>query len=366
VQHFEEVISDKQPFLSMDPTQILSYEEIEGSFEERNYPASYKSFAKQIYPHWRQRKEARLGKSIMPSLKPENTERDEADPYVCFRRREIRQVRKTRRTDAQSSEKLNRLRREMLQAKQLVEMVAKRERLRKESLSYEENIFNQRCSVKNVKRKLGVRGDDEDLVSHKRKRPSESANISTRLPARSDGRAVEADLVTLEEAIREKAETTKAAIDERIATRMIQSEDWEDATESFQDIVQSRTKYYRSIKTFYLPSPSLSPELSEKPSFPTANDSTYTITLRSRPMFRRRIGRGGRIMLDRIGPRKQIEGISPELIDRFKYDQSDSEEDVLEINTFNNNSTNYRAWRYPVTGPREVPDTNPNAKRSQS
>lgn len=86
---------------------------------------------------------------------------------MCFRRREVRQIRKTRGRDAQSAEKLRRLRKELEDARQMVAMVRQRELARKEMLSIEKQIFMQRSEVKEMKRKLGIKDDDEDLINQK-------------------------------------------------------------------------------------------------------------------------------------------------------------------------------------------------------
>ena len=92
---------------------------------------------------------------------------DDSDPYVCFRRREVRQIRKTRGRDAQSAEKLRRLRKELEDARQLVALVRQREVARKEMLAMERQLFLQRAEVKEMKRKLGIKDDDEDLINQK-------------------------------------------------------------------------------------------------------------------------------------------------------------------------------------------------------
>lgn len=93
--------------------------------------------------------------------------RNEADPYVCFRRRESKPIRKTRRTDQQSIEKLRKLRIEMESARSLLEMVSRREKVRKESLILEHMIFDQRCKVREFKRNLGIKDDDDELQHQK-------------------------------------------------------------------------------------------------------------------------------------------------------------------------------------------------------
>jgi hypothetical protein len=117
-------------------------------------------------------------------------ETDDGDPYVCFRRREVRQIRKTRGRDAQSAEKLRRLRKELEDARQLVALVRQRELARKEMLGIERQIFLQRSEVKEMKRKLGVKDDDEDLINQKvRKEGILVASLRYRLTSSSRKRS---------------------------------------------------------------------------------------------------------------------------------------------------------------------------------
>lgn len=86
---------------------------------------------------------------------------------MCFRRREVRQIRKTRGRDAQSAEKLRRLRKELEDARRLVALVRQREVARKVMFVNERQIFEQRAEVKEMKRKLQIKDDDEDLINQK-------------------------------------------------------------------------------------------------------------------------------------------------------------------------------------------------------
>lgn len=108
-----------------------------------------------IYEYWKKRRLQRNKKPIQPYLKTEELKID-SDPYVCFRRREIKTLRKTRRCDALSLEKLKRLQVEMEQAHELMEMVCKREKLRRDSLLLEHKIFEQKILIRQMKKKLGV------------------------------------------------------------------------------------------------------------------------------------------------------------------------------------------------------------------
>ncbi|OUM59365.1 hypothetical protein PIROE2DRAFT_15115 [Piromyces sp. E2] len=113
-----------------------------------------------IFEYWKKRRLQRNKKPIQPYLKTEELKID-SDPYVCFRRREIKTLRKTRRCDALSLEKLKRLQGEMEQAHQLMEMVCKREKLRRESLLLEHKIFEQKILIRQMKKKLGVVSSDK-------------------------------------------------------------------------------------------------------------------------------------------------------------------------------------------------------------
>lgn len=202
--NFEKVISDKQPFLVTDPSQVLPLDEIKmaivkfdkSSVENINKSLSselqvhpfvtlfdaklpnkprtlevlVEKYGEDVYEHFKERKIQRGGKSVTPILKFNGE--DDSDAYVCFRQRQFRQQRKTRRADTQSSEKLIKLYQELKNTRELVFLVAQRELKRLEALQTEREIFELRCKVKNYKRDLGITDSDEDLVAHKKKTSS--------------------------------------------------------------------------------------------------------------------------------------------------------------------------------------------------
>jgi len=180
---FEETVHTKQPYATLDNAPVLPLEDFQDQFEA-TAGSTVRRLAKHVYEHWRSRRLDASNHSLQPSLKvskfptvPElpahnpqfetGQDTDDADPYVCFRRREIRQIRKTRHRDAQSAEKLRRLRKELEDARHLVAMVKQREIMRKEVLCVDKMLFKQRAEVKESKRKLGIKGDDEDLINQK-------------------------------------------------------------------------------------------------------------------------------------------------------------------------------------------------------
>lgn len=180
---FEETAQTKQPYAAVDNAPILPLEEFEEQFDETSGP-TVRRLAKFVYEHWKSRRLESVNRVLQASLKVScimwvrvslltttqfetGQDTDDADPYVCFRRREIRQIRKTRHRDAQSAEKLRRLRKELEDARHIMAMVKQREIMRKEILSVDKMLFKQRADVKETKRKLGIKGDDEDLINQK-------------------------------------------------------------------------------------------------------------------------------------------------------------------------------------------------------
>ena len=123
---FEEASSRLQPFADIDKSPVPTFDEMEQNIDE-NLSLDAQKWLKLIYPHWVLRKDSR---AIMPTVKlrllDNTSEADDADPYVCFRRREVRQTRKTRGRDAQIVEKLKKLRLELEQARTLVQFVNQR------------------------------------------------------------------------------------------------------------------------------------------------------------------------------------------------------------------------------------------------
>ena len=164
---FEDTAGIKQPFAAVDSSPVLPYRELEEHFDEFT-SAEVKGWSRVIYEHWKLRRTATGNNRLAPSLKFETgQDTDDADPYVCFRRRELRQIRKTRNRDAQGAEKLRKLRHELESARHILSLVKQREMIRKEVLMMDRALFQQRAEVKEIKRKLGIKGDDDDLVAQK-------------------------------------------------------------------------------------------------------------------------------------------------------------------------------------------------------
>jgi enhancer of polycomb-like protein len=203
---FEETSARIQPYANVDNAPILSLEEMKRSIENNaddglSTPLSAEAhkWLKPIYKYWVVKKGNR---PLMPTIKVRvldtASDADDTDPYVCFRRREVRQTRKTRGRDAQVTEKLKKLRHELDAAHKLVQMVVQREKLNAESLTVNRKVFNERRQLKEVKitkNIIGDKGDDEELlvdqkvslrltVSSNGLRPTDSSQRATKPKAR--------------------------------------------------------------------------------------------------------------------------------------------------------------------------------------
>jgi len=167
---FEETAHTKQPFAAVDNPPVVTYEDMESAFND-DLDDGARLFAKDIYEHWKSRRLKVGNRPLVSGLKFETgVDTDDGDPYVCFRRREVRQVRKTRGRDAQSVEKLRKLRRELEDARQLVSMIKQREICKREHLAIDRLLFEQRMSLRQVKRNLPEQyreGDEDILINQK-------------------------------------------------------------------------------------------------------------------------------------------------------------------------------------------------------
>ncbi|KAL2217161.1 enhancer of polycomb-like-domain-containing protein [Thermoascus aurantiacus ATCC 26904] len=347
---FEETAQAKQPFAAVDNAPVLPFSELEDCIDN-TVEDSVKKFAKDIYEHWRARRIKTGNRPLQPTLKFETgQDTDDTDPYVCFRRREVRQIRKTRGRDAQSAEKLRRLRKELEDARQLVALVRQRELARKELLAMERQIFLQRQEVKEMKRKLGIKDDDEDLINQKPKKkpvevpaPPRPAAPQLRIPPRPGAQAAE-DMQLLEDVQAEKENEILRDIKQNVAKHIKWNEGYVDLTTAPLSPTPKKTfeANFRPAITTQLPTPPSS-DTSENMHEPTLDvgsiyfrDKFAPHTMHvdedaSRiPSFRRRIGRGGRLMIDRrnLVSRCRVD-MDPLKADRYKYDHDDSDDEPV-------------------------------------
>ncbi|KAK2749438.1 Enhancer of polycomb-like protein 1 [Myotisia sp. PD_48] len=366
---FEETAHTKQPFAAVDNPPVVSYEEMEECFDGL-IDEKTKIFASDIYNHWKARRTAAGNRPLQPTLKFETgQDTDDGDPYVCFRRREVRQARKTRGRDAQSADKLRRLRKELEDARQLIAMVRQRELARKESFATERQLFLQRAEVKEMKRKLAIKDDDEDLINQKpKKKPLEVPVIQRpvasqlRAPARTTGQIGE-DMQLLEDVQADKENDIQREIKQNIAKHAKWNEGYVDLTRAPltpppQDPFDA--EFLPAVTHEYLPTPPTSvssdrvrDQSRDLTTFetqwswcrqsPTPSEEEFS---RQIPCFRRRVGRGGRIFVDRRNlPIRNKSDIDPIKLDRFKYDRDEDDMDlVYEKDEFDIQIMQHRAY----------------------
>ncbi|EWC45088.1 hypothetical protein DRE_06227 [Drechslerella stenobrocha 248] len=375
-ENFEEVMSEyetltslKQPFLGLGedenlPMHLMSYEEMQNAAFECDSKLGDYTYAKELHPWWEQRRTKRKGKPLMASLKFEQgqIDKDDGDPYVCFRRREHRPARKTRRTDAQSIDKLKRLRLDMERVRSLANCVLLREETKKENQILEAKVYFTRFKLKKYKRDFNILdNDDDDLVNKPRnKRAVEVPSApALKAPVRHDMKPPEADLVQLEDLHKLRRRNIEQLVLENRKKRQFNNAGWRDQTvEAFQQSPftppSDKPQPFRQVRTYYArqllsPPPSASPSLSPASPTPLTNGimqpritfqtASPTPIKRKREeeedeqeptRFRIRTGRNGRVMIDRRGMklnRKDNEFIDERVRDRFAFDHDDSDED---------------------------------------
>ncbi|KAL8707834.1 MAG: hypothetical protein Q9220_007188 [cf. Caloplaca sp. 1 TL-2023] len=362
--HFEEIINfyegtaqARQPYAAVDNSPVLTYEEIEDAFVE-NFDAPERLFTREVYDYWKSKRLRTGNRSLAVNLKLETgMETDDADPYVCFRRREVRQVRKTRGRDAHSAEKLKKLRKELEESRQIMALIRQREITKREQLAVERQLFEQRRSLSQVKRNLPeqYRDGDEDLLINQKAQRKKTLDLSAqrppatqlRMPQRPDGRFADADLVHLHDILAEKERQLQEEIETRIAQHKQRSEGYLDRTRAplTPPLEESTGSGFRTATAEYLPTPPAS--ISSEQSGEHAAESAFPLPIKdqavavryaspsydgpygSQPSFRRRIGRGGRLMIDRRGMRvPRNESLDNLVADRSKFDYEDDEDEV--------------------------------------
>ncbi|KAL8838063.1 MAG: hypothetical protein Q9176_005268 [Flavoplaca citrina] len=380
--HFEEVINfyeetaqTKQPYAAVDHSPVLTYEAVSDAFDE-SLDAPARFFNKEIYDHWKIRRLKSGNRSLTANLKLETgAETDESDPYVCFRRREVRQVRKTRGRDAHSAEKLKKLRKELEESRQIMALIRQREITKREQLAVERQLFEQRSSLRQVKLNLPEQykeGDEDLLINQKpqKKRTTDAPSLrpsgtQLRMPQRPDGRFADIDLVQLQDVLAENERQIQEEIEDRIAQHKRRSEGYLDMTRAplTPPLEESAGSSFRTATTEYLPTPPAS--ISSEHSADVAAGSgspkpskDHTISVRyaspsydgpygSQPSFRRRIGRGGRLMIDRRGMRvPSKDGLDATLLaDRYKFDHEDDDDElpIYHVDPYDLASMRYRA-----------------------
>lgn len=383
MESFEKTAAEQSPFASVDNT-VLSFDEMKGALRQEGKPQvedKILKFAQDIYEHWKIRRQGSGNKPLQPTLKVEtHQENDEADPYVCFRRREVRQTRKTRARDIQSTERLRKLRKELEEGRYLLVLTQQREKLKARMRKAEQNVFEKRAKVKDTKVKLGIKTDDEDLINQKVRSFPASAPALTdtvqpqkrraseypmarpppahRLPGRIDGRPMDADLQLLSAIQEDKENILRQEIEVKVHQHRKWNAEHVDVTrEPLEQVLGlgSEMAFRPAAAQYqYLITPpsslnSFDETVQEKVeqnaiSFRAGSPSPSEDDQMAHPAYRRRMGRGGRLWIDRRGMPSVDTRAVDTTSDRWKFDQDDDEEQpVYEKDPYDTNAIRFRA-----------------------
>ncbi|XP_072910892.1 enhancer of polycomb homolog 1-like isoform X2 [Hemitrygon akajei] len=103
----------------------------------------------EVYEYWIRKRKSCRGCSLIPTVKQEKRDGSSTnDPYVAFRRRtEKMQTRKNRKNDEASYEKMLKLRRDLSRAVTILEMIKRREKSKRELLHLTLEIVEKRHSL---------------------------------------------------------------------------------------------------------------------------------------------------------------------------------------------------------------------------
>ncbi|XP_047722037.1 enhancer of polycomb homolog 1 isoform X3 [Prionailurus viverrinus] len=104
---------------------------------------------REVYEYWIKKRKNCRGPSLIPSVKQEKRDGSStSDPYVAFRRRtEKMQTRKNRKNDEASYEKMLKLRRDLSRAVTILEMIKRREKSKRELLHLTLEIMEKRYNL---------------------------------------------------------------------------------------------------------------------------------------------------------------------------------------------------------------------------
>ncbi|RMD44481.1 hypothetical protein DV735_g653, partial [Chaetothyriales sp. CBS 134920] len=348
----EDTSATRQPFAAVDSAPVLPLEELQEHIDD-SHPDFIRPLSKLIYEHWAVRRSRNGHRSLPPHLKFETgQESDDSDPYVCFRRRELRQIRKTRNRDAQSAEKLRRLRLELETARNLLLMVKRREQIRKEVIEIDRQVFEQRLAFRETKRKLNIKGDEELLVNVKKQKlpqgmsPNQAALAQQLRMPLAGATGPGADLRTLEDVQNERTRVINNEIQLNVDKHIRWNEGFVDKTkapltpDSPTGFDPQSGQFREAMPATYLPTPPAS-HSDEEGIEPTSAESEMKDVSRAStpfryaspvddddtpmPAFRRRLGRGGRMMIDRkFNLHRERHEVDDE-DDRWKYDSDDND-----------------------------------------
>ena len=177
---------------------------------------------------------------------------------------------------------------------------------------------------------------------------------------------MESDLLTLQDFLELREAQIQKDIDMKVAHHKKWNEGWVDLTRAplTPPLELNSGSNFRTATTEYLPTPPASassehvgdassevhhikrPKVDPVPV--RYASPSYDGPWQSQTSFRRRIGRGGRLMIDRRGMRlrskDELDGLDDIVVDRFKYDRDDDDDD--EVPTYVIDPNDFSSMRY--------------------
>ncbi|KAK4683741.1 enhancer of polycomb-like protein, partial [Tremellales sp. Uapishka_1] len=281
-------------------------------------PKALTRVARSVFTHWRERKEKRKGKTIIPSLNYDET--NDGDPYVCFRRRDVRAARKTRRTDNFSVERMQKIQTELRKAHEIVKFTLQREQEKRSLYKADKDLWEAKWKLFEIKRRwpsLGMTREEEEFITGRPNanaaavsalHPSHIANIPQirkKVPERDERERRDAftkqsgnrgyvstfEKSTAPEALKERMLALRQRLEEEMAKKRENDLSWDDCTDnSFQPLPPSHSNHA------FRPVSALDPYASETLLDPATGSFDKPL---HPPAFRLRRGRGGVVRLDR-------------------------------------------------------------------
>ena len=290
------------------------------------------------------------------------------------------------------------MRKELEEARKLLESIRQREILKREQLSVDRQLFEQRANLRQVKLNLPEQykeGDEDLLINQKvqcmlllrsdhvtdgvkppKRKPLDIATQRAaagqlRQQQKPDGRSVENDLLTLQEYLEHQEAQIQAQIDARIEQHKTWNEGWVDLTRAplTPPLEINGGSSFRTATTEYLPTPPASASSEHVGDASVEVDPvkrqkvdpvpvryaspSYDGPWQSQTSFRRRIGRGGRLMIDRRGMRLQskeeLEQVDDIVVDRFKFDRDDDDDEEIPTYIIDPNDISSMRYRAKIT-----------------
>ena len=398
VTSFEETSAARQPFASVDHPPVLPFEELAAAFDEEMVDEGARGFAREIYEHWKSRRSQRSDQRLMAQLKTPRIDAsggqdaDDNDPFVCFRRREFRQARKTRGRDAQVIEKLKRLRKELEDGRFLLDFVRKREANHKEDLQSSRDMYQGRYKLRKIQHEMKIMDDNRPLLIDQPKVDQPRPKLPQQKPSDSTIRLrlnepENSDMIDLQFKLAERARHINQQIQDSVMAHDKWNRHFVDNTESAlcgaitpsdmflpedqRTSAQGRGFVGVKVEEKNVPRQQPTPpdsvvadSQSEKsaageddagPPSPAdseqlvqwANPSEYS-SFKNTGRFRRRTGRGGRVMLDRHNfPTRKLDTID----ERFQFDRDSGDEESDTVPDINTNELMSLRVHWTASGP---------------